>query len=106
MRAGRLHWLERLSLPGTWRCDEPNATLELRGGLARGDYVETSAGATERGRWALHGHTLTLTTSRGEAREYDLRLFDEGRIGIDGPARPRRVYQKQQTNVVPLRRRR
>lgn len=106
MRAGRTHWLERLGLPGTWRCDEPSTTLEFRGDLSEGDYVETSAGGTERGEWELHGHTMTLTPARGSPRDYELRLFDDGEIGIDGPGRERRIYHKQQSNVVPLRRRR
>lgn len=105
IRMHRAHWLERLSLPGTWRCDAPASTLELRGDLASGEYVETSAGGTERGEWSLHGHTLILTTAR-TTNEYDLRLFEEGEIGIDGPERERRIYKKQQSNVVPLRRRR
>ena len=105
MRLGRSSWLERLALPGTWRCDTPASTLELRGDLAAGDYVETSADGAESGEWMLHGHTLTLTTPRG-ARDYDLRLFDDGEIGVDGPGRERRIYRKQQSNVVPLRRRR
>lgn len=106
VRAGRLQWLERLSLPGTWRCDDPGTTLELHGTHARGDYVETSSTSVERGEWELHGHTLTLLVSRGPARDYELRLFGDGEIGIDGPDRERRVYRKQQSNVVPLRRRR
>jgi hypothetical protein len=106
MRATRVHWLERLSLPGTWRCDTESSTLELRGDLMEGEYVETSASGTERGDWSLHGHTLTMTPARGATNEYDLRLFEEGEIGIDGPGRERRIYRKQQSNVVPLRRRR
>lgn len=106
VRAGRLKWLERLSLPGTWRCDDPGTTLELSGELAEGDYAETSAAGVERGEWELHGHTLTLIATRGPSRDYELRLFGDGEIGIHGPGRERRIYRKQQSNVVPLRRRR
>ena len=69
VRAGRLQWLERLSLPGTWRCEDPGTTLELRGALAGGDYVETWATGMERGQWQLHGHTLTLTATRVPPRD-------------------------------------
>jgi hypothetical protein len=106
VRAGRLQWLERLSLPGTWRCEDPGTTLELRGALAGGDYVEAWATGMERGQWQLHGHTLTLTATRVPPRDYELRLFSDGEIGIHGPGRERRIYRKQQSNVVPLRRRR
>jgi hypothetical protein len=34
----------------------------------------------------------------------DLRLFAEGKIGLHGPGRERRIYVKKRSNVIPLRR--
>ena len=60
----------------------------------------------ERGSWALQGHRLILVPDAdAEPLTYDLRFFDERKIGIDGPGRERRVYSKERSNVVPLRRR-
>lgn len=101
----RLRWLKRLDLPGTWYSENPGGavTLELKGTLNSGDYVETTGERTEAGTWALIGHTLSFVSAGGTS-DCDLRLFDVGRIGIDGPGRERRIYERQQNNVVPLRR--
>jgi len=45
-----------------------------------------------------------LEPRRGKATALDVRLFDAGKIGIHGPGREHRVYVKQRSNVVPLRR--
>ena len=78
----------------------------MDGGLDGGrDRIEDPDGE-ERGEWALHGHKLVLTPESAEsAQSYELRFFDEGKIGIDGPGRERRVYAKERSNVVPLKRR-
>jgi hypothetical protein len=104
-RRSRAAWLARLNLPGTWtaEADGREVMLELTGDLDRGEYVETSAGRTERGKWRLVGHSLVFTSAAGE-NACDLRVFEEGRIGLDGPGRERRIYQRPQSNVVPLRR--
>lgn len=101
----RLRWLERLNLPGTWYAENSGAavTLELSGSLSGGNYVETADERTESGSWRLIGHTLSFTSAGGTS-DCDLRLFDAGRIGIDGPGRVRRIYERRQNNVVPLRR--
>lgn len=101
----RLRWLRRLDLPGTWYSDNSGqqVTLELNGSLSGGNYVETAGDRSETGGWQLIGHTLSFT-SAGATSDCDLRLFDAGRIGVDGPGRERRIYERQQNNVVPLRR--
>jgi hypothetical protein len=101
----RLRWLKRLDLPGTWYSENSGeaVTLELKGSLNGGDYVETTGERTEAGTWALIGHTLSFFSAGGTS-DCDLRLFGPGRIGIDGPGRERRIYERQQNNVVPLRR--
>ena len=104
-RRNRLRWLERLDLPGIWEREGEWGRIELVGGLDRGKFrISDGEGAPERaGNWALEGHTLVLTGDGEERLEYDLRLFQEGKIGVDGPGLERRVYQKVPSNVVPLR---
>lgn len=107
VRAGRQRWLTRLALPGVWSCDTPDGTsvLEFSGESDQGTYVEQSPRATERGRWRVQGSGMVLDSDRG-IRSYELRLFENGSIGIDGPDRVRRIYVRQRNNVVPLRQRR
>lgn len=52
----------------------------------------------------LKGHELHLTPRDGAPTRLDLRLFAEGKIGLHGPGRERRVYVKARGNVIPLRR--
>lgn len=104
-RRNRGRWLQRLDLPGIWERDGEWGRLELTGGLDRGGYrlADGVDQPSETGTWVLHGHTLCLTSGGGQRNEYDLRLFEEGRIGIDGPRLERRIYRKVPSNVVPLR---
>ena len=104
-RRNRARWLARLDLPGIWEREGEWGRLELSGDLDRGKYrfSEGEAGTNESGHWILEGHTLRLTSESGQTDDYDLRLFQEGKIGIDGPRRERRIYQKMPSNVVPLR---
>ena len=112
-RKNRQRWLARLDLPGVWHwqpsdTDESGAagSLELGGGLSSGTYRLVEADVEEAGDWALKGHTLSLSPTGAErVGHYEIRFFDEGKIGIDGPGRERRIYVKERTNVVPLRRR-
>lgn len=101
----RIRWLGRLDLPGVWERDGAFGRLELNGGLESGKYRISEGGGTEdqTGKWQLEGHTLKLIDAQGVSRDYDLRLFQEGKIGVDGPGLERRIYQKVPSNVVPLR---
>ncbi len=103
-RAARERWISRLALPGVWQCDAPNGpwVLEFAGDQTSGRYIERSGRATERGSWRLSGNAIELTSDNG-TRTFDLRLFENGSIGIDGPGRERRIYVRQRSNVVPLR---
>ena len=105
-RAARERWISRLALPGVWLSDAPNGpwVLEFAGDSTSGQFIERSGRATERGRWRLLGSAIELQSDSG-TRLYDLRLFENGSIGIDGPDRQRRIYVRQRSNVVPLRRR-
>jgi hypothetical protein len=105
-RAARDRWISRLSLPGVWQSDAPNGpwVLEFAGEPTSGRFIERSGRATERGRWRLLGSAIELESESG-TRTYELRLFENGSIGIDGPGRERRIYVRQRSNVVPLRKR-
>ncbi|HSG91635.1 MAG TPA: hypothetical protein VLA56_20630 [Pseudomonadales bacterium] len=111
-REQRRAWLQRLALPGTWSGEQDGRTyqLVLDGDLAGGRYRErtrSAAGQVEEvGRWSLSGHVLRFEPDRGNGSECDLRLFEPGRIGIHGPGRERRVYERGSDNVVALPRRR
>ncbi|MFP6815109.1 MAG: hypothetical protein VB949_05505 [Pseudomonadales bacterium] len=105
-RRNRERWLQRLDLPGIWRCDNEHGSLELSGELQSGTYRFREPDADEQGTWVLEGRMLILTSRLDESpRPYELRFFDSGKIGLDGPGRARRVYVKEPNNVVPLRRR-
>ena len=118
-RRARLEWLRKLGLLGKWQLESGAAgagdsatppgrrSLTLSGALSSGAYVARDGDAVQRGEWRLNGHTLTLAASEGEGagagpQRFELRLFEAGRIGIDGPGREREIYVKQEDNVVPL----
>ena len=113
----RLAWLRALNLPGKWELDGQPAdktqqivrrTLTLGGELDGGRYVARDGDSIQRGNWRLRGHVLGLARTEGDGESgavahYDLRLFDKGKIGLDGPGREREVYVKRENNVIPLR---
>jgi len=103
-RRNRMQWLTRLDLPGIWEREGEWGRLELTGDLDAGSFriLDGEGDADRTGKWRLEGSTLVITED-GEQSECDLRLFQEGKIGIDGPTLERRVYQKVPSNVVPLR---
>ena len=103
-RRNRQLWLERLDLPGTWDWDEHEGSLEISGDLSGGRYRFREPNGNESGRWVLEGHQILLSRTADRSVAYDLRFFDKGKIGLDGPGRERRVYTKLPSNVVPLRR--
>lgn len=103
-RRNRRRWLERLDLPGTWLWEGADGELELEGALDRGRYRIRDADQEEQGVWRLAGNDLVLEPRFGKATALDLRLFTEGKIGLHGPGRERRIYVKKRSNVVPLRR--
>ncbi len=105
-RTARERWIARLSLPGVWQSDAPGGAcvLEFVGDPTSGHFIERVGRAIERGRWRLAGTAIELESERG-TRRYELRLFENGSIGIDGPEREHRIYVRQRSNVVPLRKR-
>jgi len=100
----RRHWISQLDLPGRWLWEGHEGVLELSGDLDAGLYRFIEPGGDETGRWSLRGHELLLDPDDGgSASRLDLRMFEEGKIGLHGPRRQRRIYVKQRSNVVPLR---
>jgi hypothetical protein len=102
-RQSRQRWLARLDLPGVWLWEDNNGSLELRGELDHGHYRLRDDDDEELGEWQLQGHDLVLESRAGDIARLDLRLFAEGKIGLHGPGRERRIYVKKRGNVVPLR---
>lgn len=102
-RVARDRWLTHLSLPGTWECEleEGRTVLELSGSLTGGRYVERGDGNDERGEWSLHGHVIEFSGAE-RTTQCELRSFDDGSIGIDGPGRAQRIYRRRASNVVPI----
>lgn len=101
-RRNRLVWLKKLNLPGRWRCDD--GELALEGELNGGRYRLNDGAREESGRWLLEGNDLLLVSDRAAGqRRYVLRYFGPGKIGVDGPGLPRRVYERIADNVVTLR---
>lgn len=100
----RVRWLERLELPGSWVWEAHDGELELEGALDSGRYRLRDGDREERGEWRLQGHELQLRPAAGPPSALDLRLFTQGKIGLHGPGRERRIYVKRRGNVVPLRR--
>ena len=104
-RRSRRRWLARLDLPGRWEWQDHTGSLELEGDLDQGRYRFVETGSEEQGRWLLRSHELVLQPDdEGAVTALDVRLFEEGKIGIHGVGRERRIYVKQRGNVVPLRR--
>jgi hypothetical protein len=103
-RAARQRWLTRLNLPGVWECESDAGTsvLEFSGGLAAGRWVEQDPAGEQRGEWVLHGDAIEFRS--GDAVSHcELRVFDDGSLGIHGSGRERRIYRRRANNVVPLR---
>lgn len=106
----RKRWVRRLALPGNWRWNDGDSTLSLSGEYSAGSFLLREGEEQCSGRWRLLGHSLELHVTRGELvlADYspfvlDLRLFETGTLGLDGPGRERRVYERSTENVVPLR---
>jgi len=101
-RKNRLTWLKKLNLPGRWRSEQ--GQLALEGKLNGGRYRLKEGAREDAGRWLLQGNDLVLVSDKAAGdKRYDLRYFRPGKIGIDGPGLPQRIYERIPDNVVPLR---
>lgn len=110
-KRARVEWLRAVNLIGRWELQPGDGNGEARsltftGDLATGNYAAKDGETVEKGDWLLRGHTLTLSPAEGDSAEFDLRLFQPGKIGLDGPGREREIYVRSSDNVIPLRLRR
>ncbi|MDZ7825616.1 MAG: hypothetical protein U5R48_05880 [Gammaproteobacteria bacterium] len=104
----RQGWLRRLALVGDWSGEQDGVfyRLRLEGAADGGRYTEVNESdggrRRESGRWRLADHRLCFRPDDGTPSECELRLFEPGRIGIHGPGRARRIYEREADNVVFL----
>lgn len=108
-RDARRRWVTQLDLPGTWDLEtsgseDPPCSIWFGGNEDAGTFVVQSIDETTEGQWRISGSTLVLADEEHGDREYSVRLFEHGTIGIHGPARERQVFVKRSENIVPLRR--
>lgn len=109
-RDSRKRWLSELDLLGTWdldtsESDAPKSSLRFKGEIESGEYSYQSGDGRSEGTWRIEGSSLVLTDEEHGDREYEVRIFEHGTIGIHGPDRDRQVFTKRAENIVPLRRR-
>lgn len=108
-REARRKWVDKLHLPGTWEPDSsvstnPPVLLSLTGQSDRGDYELRFSDRVERGIWVIVRSNLVLTNEQGQDHSYEIRFFETGKIGLDGPNINQQVLVKRVENIVPLRR--
>lgn len=103
-RQARQNWLKKLDLPGFWQWTEGGCELELYGSYHQGQYLLREAEQIQRGAWQVRGGQLVLSNSDGQDQCWQLHFFRAGSIGLEDSAGQRRLFEKQQSNVVPLRR--
>ncbi len=110
VRDARRRWVEELDLVGTWDLDvsESDATplsVTFHGNTDNGTYWVQSIDNNVDGDWRLSGSSLVLVDPERGDLEYEVRLFDKGSIGINGPDHDHALFKKRSENIVPLRRR-
>lgn len=111
LRRARQQWVEKARLAGRWCADADGVrqVLDLHGGPAKGNYLETvtsSSGVdrTERGDWWLEGRSLCLRSDDGGIDRCAMVLFADGSLGLSGSRRGALRYRRDDGNVVPMRR--
>lgn len=91
--------LARLELVGRWACEEAGVELRLEGAASGGAYEEIVRDETgvrrERGRWRADGETLEFTSEAGAVSRCELRAFAPGRMGLHGPGRAQRIFERR-----------
>lgn len=106
-RTARRKWVEELDLIGQWDLEGENANkdrIEFIG--ARGDsgnYMASTDDTLESGNWHLTSYFLVLQPNDGESVRHELRRFEPGRIGINGPGREKQIYRKKRvSNIIKI----
>ncbi|MEQ8690693.1 MAG: hypothetical protein RIC89_07640 [Pseudomonadales bacterium] len=102
-RKARQAWLARLDLPGLWHWQQGEGELALSGQLSKGTFVLRDGQTESSGTWRVDGTKIVL---RGQDFEQvlDVHFFKAGNIGLEDEKGQRRVYVKETSNVVPLKR--
>lgn len=106
-RGARIRWLQALDLPGFWMLEgskDSDVSIEFFGTPQNGQYIESLRDKIIAGAWRLSGSNLVLTPNEKEDQVFEIRAFEAGRIGINGPGKEKQVYVKRANNVVPMRR--
>ena len=102
------NWLKLANLPGMWhlQVDEETQkeTIEFVGSLSEGEYVIYRQDSRLQGGWRLSGGVLTMKPHEQASVDYQLKVFNPARIGIDGPDRDHQIFARRASNVIPLRR--
>ena len=106
-RNARRRWVVELDLIGQWDLEGENRNkdrIEFIGVHGdRGNYMASTEESLESGSWHLSSYSLVLEPENVEPRRYELRLFEKGRIGINGEDRVRQIYRKRRTaNIIKL----
>lgn len=106
-RNARRQWVNDLDLIGQWDLEGENEDkigIEFIG--ARGDvgnYMASERDSLESGAWHLTSYSLVLEPMVGETHTYELRRFEPGRIGINGPGREKQIYRKKRVpNIIKI----
>ena len=102
-RKARQAWLLRLDLPGLWHWQQGDGQLALSGGLDAGSFLRREGGHESSGRWSLEGDKVVLA-GQDYMQALDLHFFKPGNIGLEDEQGQRRIYVKETSNVVPLKR--
>ena len=106
-RSARRRWVEDLDLIGQWDlegAEKDKVSIEFIG--ARGDvgnYMASTHDTLESGSWHLTSYSLVLEPMNGEQQSFELRRFEPGRIGINGPGREKQIYRKKRVpNIIKI----
>ena len=105
IRGSRRQWLQQVNLLGIWELEDEEAeteVLEFFGELDHGSFRTKKGNEAKKGSWYLSSKSLLLVEENDTENEYALRYFPEGRIGLDGPDRPRQIFSKRGAKIISL----
>ena len=105
----RQKWLASLELPGSWKQDAPLDGCDpffftFSGESTNGSYEMRCKDTGKQGSWRISRSSLILSETSGDEINYEIRLFEKGKIGLHGGDFDHQIFSKQTDNIVPLRR--
>ena len=106
-RYARRRWVDALDLIGQWDLEganTDNVRIEFIGSRGdAGNYMASTKDTLESGSWSLTSYYLVLEAQNGKPQRFELRRFEHGRIGINGPGRDKQIYRKKRvSNIIKL----